>query len=115
MTPRATFSRARSDDGTIWSLNLKTAQIVLGFTMACTTFAGSLYAGAKMVILPIVREEIARTANEKQEWGRMEHAAIRAEAKERVLDTAKLEQDRYIEILRRLEYLQVRIDRLAER
>lgn len=115
MTPRATFSRSRTDDGTVWSVNLKSAQIALGFLMACTTFAGSLYAGAKMVILPIVHEEIARTASEKQAWGEAEHLRLRAEIKERVTEAGALQEARYTEILRRLEYLQARIDRLTEK
>ncbi len=115
MTPRATLSRSHTDQGIVWSLNLKTAQIVLGFTLMCSTAASSLYAGAKWVILPIVREEIARTATEKQDWGKAEHASIRAEAKERLGEVTKQEQDRYAEIIRRLEYLQARIDRLTEK
>jgi hypothetical protein len=115
VTPRATFSKSRCDDGAVWSLNLKTAQVVLGFAMACSTFAGSLYAGAKWVIMPIVHDEIARTASEKQAWGEAEHLRLRAEIKDRVTEAGALQNDRYIEILRRLEYLQARVDRLAER
>lgn len=115
MTPRATLSRSHTDQGVVWSVNLKTAQIVLGVLLMCTTAVGTLYAGVKAIVLPLVREEIIRVAQEKQDWGRAEHAAIRAETKERLGEVAKLEQDRYAEIIRRLEYLQARLDRLTER
>lgn len=115
MTPRATVSRERTGDGIIWSVNLKSAQVLMAFILMCVTFASTLYGAARLVVVPIVREEIAKADVEKTAWGKDEHAALRAEIRERVDAASRLEQDRYSEILRRLNYLQARLDRMTDK
>ncbi|MDD2857796.1 MAG: hypothetical protein PHU75_03890 [Candidatus Nanopelagicales bacterium] len=113
--PRSTFSRSRDGGSEYWSLNLSTLQMWVTLLAGIAGLSASMWAGAKTIIIPMVRDEIRFASTEQRSWNEREHMMIRTDAVS-AAERVKVESDtRMNEILHRLEYIQQRVDIVADR